>query len=172
MTHAAAVHLEPIGPAHADEVQRLARDPRVTATTNLPEPYPEGGAAWWIADLLPRQAAGEEYAFAIRGEGGALVGVCGLVSVQGSGGSAELGYWIGVPHWGRGYATAAIALAMEFAFGELGLGEVHAYPLRENAASLRVLEKAGFHMVGIVPNHYPKWSPERSLAHYRITRAP
>lgn len=164
------VYLQPIAPAHADEVQRLAADPRVTATTNLPEPYPEGGAAWWIADLAPRQAAGTEHAFAIRAGSGGLVGVCGLVDVEGRGGAAELGYWVGVPFWGRGHASAACALAMDFAFHHLELAEVHAYPLAENAPSRRVLEKLGFVLRGIIPNKYPKWSPERELAHYRLTR--
>jgi len=165
------MRLEPIRPEHADAVQRLARDPLVTATTNLPEPYPDGGAAWWIADLLPRQAAGQEHAFAMRVEEGDVAGVVGLADVQGRGGSAELGYWVGVPYWGRGYATAACVMAVDFAFGWLELAEVHAYPLRENAASRRVLEKAGFRLEGTIPNKYPKWGPGRSLAHYRITRA-
>jgi RimJ/RimL family protein N-acetyltransferase len=165
------MHLEPIRPEHADAVQRLARDPLVTATTTLPEPYPDGGAAWWIADVLPRQAAGQEHVFAMRVEDGEIAGVVGLADVQGPGGSAELGYWVGVPYWGRGYATAGCVMAVDFAFGWLSLAEVNAFPLRENGASRRVLEKAGFRLEGIIPNRYPKWSPERSLAHYRITRA-
>jgi RimJ/RimL family protein N-acetyltransferase len=165
------MHLEPITPEHADAVQRLARDPLVTATTTLPEPYPDGGAAWWIADLLPRRAAGQEHVFAMRVEDGEIAGVVGLADVDRPGGSAELGYWVGVPYWGRGYATAACVLAVDFAFGSLGLAEVHAYPLRENGASRRVLEKAGFFLEGIVPNKYPKWGPDRSLAHYVIRRA-
>ena len=44
---------------------------------------------------------------------------------------------------------------------------MNAYPLRENGASRRVLEKAGFRLERIIPNKYPKWSPEHSLAHYR-----
>jgi RimJ/RimL family protein N-acetyltransferase len=165
------MRLEPIRPEHAGAVQRLARDPLVTATTNLPEPYPDDGAAWWIADLLPRQAAGREHAFAMRADEGDVAGVVGLADVQGPGGSAELGYWVGVPYWGRGYATAASVLAVDFAFAALGLAEVNAYPLRENAASRRVLEKAGFTLQGIIPNRYPKWSADRDLAYYRITRA-
>ena len=44
-----SVILAPISPEHAPAVQRLASHPAVPATTNLPEPYPDGGAAAWIA---------------------------------------------------------------------------------------------------------------------------
>jgi [ribosomal protein S5]-alanine N-acetyltransferase len=172
------VLLSPVAPAHADAVQRLASDPAVTATTNLPEPYPEGGAASWIEFIAPRHAAGVEYAFAIlaeRGEAGSeLVGMCGLVMPDGSGAHADapavMGYWIGADYWGRGYATAACELLTAFAFAETAVTVIDAYTLVENGASRRVLEKAGAVLVGIVPNIYPKWRPERLMAHYRLRR--
>ena len=101
----ASVTLEPVAPHHADAVQRLAAHPDVVATTNLPEPYPDDGAAQWIAYVQTRHAVGEEFVFAIMNEDSELVGVTGLVDVTAT--EAELGFWVGVPYWGRGYATAA-----------------------------------------------------------------
>ena len=73
---------------------------------------------------------------------GETAGACGLVVQEGQR-AAELGYWIGAPHRGRGYATAAAREAVRFAFAEAGLDRVFALPLAENVASRRVLERVG-----------------------------
>lgn len=61
--------------------------------------------------------------------------------------SATLGYYIDEAHTGRGFATEAVLLALQFAF-EIGLHRVQAAVLPRNVASRRVLEKAGFHREG------------------------
>jgi RimJ/RimL family protein N-acetyltransferase len=58
--------------------------------------------------------------------------------------SAELGYWLGEPHWGRGIATEAVRAVTAHAIEQLGLTRVFAVPFAHNPASCRVLEKAGF----------------------------
>lgn len=176
------VILAPISPEHAPAVQRLASDPAVTATTNLPEPYPDGGAAAWIAYVAPLHAAGVEYAFAIlaspaSGTEPEVLGVCGLVMPQrqpdgaGAEGVAEMGYWLGLTYWGHGYATAACRALATFAFAQTDISAIDAYPLAENRASRRVLEKLGAVFLDIVPNKYAKWPADRLLAHYRMPRA-
>jgi ribosomal-protein-alanine N-acetyltransferase len=62
--------------------------------------------------------------------------------------TAELGYWLAEPWWGRGITTLAVRAMVEYAFGELGLRRVHAEPFAPNLASARVLEKAGFSLEG------------------------
>ncbi|MCC8408822.1 GNAT family N-acetyltransferase [Mucilaginibacter sp. UR6-1] len=57
--------------------------------------------------------------------------------------SAEVGYWIGEPYWGKGYATTAVKLLTEYAFN-IGLIRVFAGVFAHNKASQRVLEKAGY----------------------------
>ncbi|HRE22409.1 MAG TPA: GNAT family protein [Rhabdaerophilum sp.] len=64
--------------------------------------------------------------------------------------SATLGYWMGAPHAGQGYMSAAVPVLCAFAFARLGLFRVEAACLPENAASIRVLEKAGFQREGYV----------------------
>jgi ribosomal-protein-alanine N-acetyltransferase len=62
--------------------------------------------------------------------------------------TAELGYWLAEPYWGRGIMTQAVRAMSEYAFGELALHRVHAEPFASNPASARVLEKAGFSLEG------------------------
>jgi [ribosomal protein S5]-alanine N-acetyltransferase len=62
--------------------------------------------------------------------------------------NAYLGYFVSERHNGRGYATEAVRQAVEAAFGELGLHRVQAAVIPRNAASIRVLEKAGFREEG------------------------
>ncbi len=164
----AEVRLAPIGIEHAAAVQRLAEDPVIAATTNLPEPYPPDGALHWIRYLLPKRRAGVEYAFAVLDARGEVVGVNGLVEVTSSG-VAELGYWIGRPYWGRGYATAANRLLLDYAFGTLGLRRIIARPLLRNRPSCRVLEKLGFRFVEAQSNPFVKFDPEDRLAVYEMT---
>jgi len=164
----APVTLEPIAPHHAEDVQRLAAHPEVVATTNLPDPYPDDGAAQWIEDLLPRQEAGEEFAFAILNEDDEVVGVTGLVDVGDT--TAELGFWIGKPYWGRGYATAAARKTVRFAFETVGLDHVFARPLKQNAPSRRVLEKLGFRFQQTETHEHPKWTDDDLFARYTLTR--
>ena len=62
--------------------------------------------------------------------------------------TAELGYWLAEPYWGRGIVTRAVQAMVEYAFGRLGLQRIHAEPFAGNPASARVLEKAGFLLEG------------------------
>jgi ribosomal-protein-alanine N-acetyltransferase len=63
--------------------------------------------------------------------------------------AATLGYWIGVSHAQQGYMGAAVRLALSFAFGHLGLQRVEAACLPHNEASIRLLERVGFHREGL-----------------------
>ena len=78
-------------------------------------------------------------------EGDELIGRVALSNVsRGAWQNATLGYYIDEAHTGRGYATEAVRLALEFAFGSARLHRVQAAVLPRNIASRRVLEKAGF----------------------------
>jgi len=58
--------------------------------------------------------------------------------------SAEIGYWLGEPFWGKGYATEAVNLLTQYAFDELKLVRIYAGVFAGNVASARVLKKAGY----------------------------
>jgi ribosomal-protein-alanine N-acetyltransferase len=140
------IALEPIAQSHHDAIQDLASDPEVAATTPLPHPYPENGATNFIAHATQARAQGTAYHYAIL-ERGRCVGVCGLKDIDATRRSAEAGYWLGRPYWGRGIATAALRLLVGIARLDLGLRRITAHTLEHNERSVRVLEKLGFRPV-------------------------
>ena len=75
-----------------------------------------------------------------------LIGICGI-DLRPDG--AELGYWLGAPYWGRGYATEAVRAVIDHAFGELGHEVLLSGARVTNPASRRVLEKCGFQWTGV-----------------------
>ena len=61
----------------------------------------------------------------------------------------EIGYWLGVPFWGQGYATEAARAVIDYAFEEFGSTELRAGARVVNPASRRVLEKCGFQWTNV-----------------------
>ena len=64
--------------------------------------------------------------------------------------SAEIGFWLSPPHWGRGVMTAAVEAVSVWAFAETDLVRLEAPVLAWNPASMRVLEKCGYTREGVV----------------------
>jgi RimJ/RimL family protein N-acetyltransferase len=62
--------------------------------------------------------------------------------------TAELGYWLAEPFWGKGITTEAVVKFTAFAFERFGLTRVFSHVFAENRASCRVLERAGFELEG------------------------
>ncbi len=81
---------------------------------------------------------------------GELVGACGFVAPQWEHARGEIGYWLGQPHWGKGYATEAVEAVLQHGFGTLRLNRIEAVCSPENPASSRVLEKAGMKFEGLL----------------------
>jgi RimJ/RimL family protein N-acetyltransferase len=128
--------------ADAPRVELLAGDRLVAETTALiPHPYPEGAALGWIATHEAAASLGTEYTYAVTEPDGLLVGAVGLRPDPGE--RESIGYWIGRPHWGRGYATAAAQAIIALGFGLIDLGAITASHLARNGASGRVMEKCG-----------------------------
>jgi [ribosomal protein S5]-alanine N-acetyltransferase len=64
--------------------------------------------------------------------------------------TVELGYWIGQEYWGRGIATAALTLMIEYTFANFLYNKIKAHVFHTNNPSMRVLEKCGFHKEAIL----------------------
>ena len=121
----------------------LAGDRRVAENTaRIPHPYTAADAAGLIASI---NQTGGETVFAIELDR-ALIGMCGLDPRQDG---VELGYWLGVPFWGRGYATEAARALIDYAFDALGYEVLSSGARVSNPASRRVLEKCGFQWTGV-----------------------
>ena len=162
--------LRPFTLADAPEVNRLVGDRRIADTTlNIPHPYDESMAEAWIGTHAEAAERGESVTLAIAEKDGSLVGAVALAIARAQQ-RAELGYWIAVPHWGRGYATEAAAAMVDYAFGTLGLRRVVAHCLTRNVGSARVMEKVGMQREGTLRAHVMKWDVPEDVALYAILR--
>jgi len=83
---------------------------------------------------------------------------------------AELGYWVGRPYWGRGYATEAGLGLLAHSFGVLRLNRVFAIHYSRNPASGRVLQKLGMRQEGVMPQHIKKWGVYVDAVCYGVLR--
>src|SRR6202171_2839602 len=100
--------LRPFIADDAFDVERLAGMGEIADTTlNIPHPYPHGGAAEWQKAEEPAWNDGSSATFAIAAkDSGGLVGAISLM-IKPEHRRAELGYWIALKYWNRGYATEA-----------------------------------------------------------------
>ncbi len=163
-----AVTIEPVTSKHADVLEKLISDPAVAEpTSNIPHPYPVGGAKEWITRSQQECEEGTSYCFSILAVG-EFVGVVSILNVSGSQG--EIGYWIGRPYWGHGYATAAGYHVVSFGFQKLGLSSFIGKCLARNTGSYRVLEKLGFQLTGFSEIEKPKWPTPERVAEFALTR--
>jgi RimJ/RimL family protein N-acetyltransferase len=126
----------------AKRVAALVNDRRIAENTaRIPHPYGIADAKEWIGAVISQSA--ETYLITIGGE---AIGACGLDIREGV---PEIGYWLGVPFWGCGYATEAARAVIDRAFGDLGHDVVTAGARVSNPTSRRVLEKCGFQWTGV-----------------------
>ncbi len=112
----------------------------------IPFPYLEKDAEYFI-NLCGNERVKTNFAIEFEGE---FVGVIGFgLQTDVYRLSAEIGYWIGEPFWGKGIATRAVKLLVEYGFLHLGLVRIYSSVFDYNKASQRVMEKAGFLLEGI-----------------------
>jgi RimJ/RimL family protein N-acetyltransferase len=111
-------------------------------TLSIPCPYPVAQAQEWILQRPQAWREGKAVNYAITQMDDIL---CGSVSLglDRLHHHAELGYWIGKPYWGQGYATEAAAAMIAFGFNSLKLHRINATHFSDNLASGRVMEKLG-----------------------------
>jgi RimJ/RimL family protein N-acetyltransferase len=136
-----------------DLVTLLAAREVVAMTLRIPHPYTEQHAI----EFVENSQEGDDARFAIvLRESGRLCGGIGL-RVEPQHEHAELGYWIGVPYWGNGYASEAAEAVVRFGFEELRLHRMVASVFAGNEASKRILLKLGMRYEGCLREHYVKW---------------
>jgi ribosomal-protein-alanine N-acetyltransferase len=163
--------LRPFESTDAEVVEVLAGEEEVARTTNLPHPYPPGGAREWIAAGHEAAAHGQRYPFAIvRRLDDQLVG-CMTLLVAPEHRRGTLAYWIGQPYWGQGYATEAGARMVAYAFEEQDLHRVVAAAMRRNRASTRVMEKLGMVHEGTLRQDIYQWGAFEDVEVYALLRA-
>lgn len=164
--------LRPFAAADAAMVQALAGDRTIADTTlNIPHPYEDGMAEDWIAGHEEQFRNRSNVIFAITDrEDGRLLGAVSL-RIETPFRKAELGYWVGVPYWNRGYATEAAGALLAYGFDELDLNRIAAQHLARNPASGRVMQKLGMRHEGTLRQATMKWGEFEDLELYSMLRS-
>jgi len=120
----------------------------------FPHPFTVADARAWLA--IRAADSGNPHNFAIEFEGGAIGGIGFKLGTDIARMSAEMGYWLGEPFWGRGFATIALRAVTGYAFASFNLERIQATVYEWNPASVRVLEKAEYQFEGRLRNYVMK----------------
>lgn len=117
----------------------------------FPHPYTLADAEFYVNDCAHNSEEAQLCrAIIIDGKAVGSVGVFVQNDVKRK--SAELGYWLGEPFWGKGVMSAAVRQICAEAFEKFDIVRIYAEPFAHNAASRKVLQKAGFTLEGIMKN--------------------
>jgi len=144
------VYLDSIDDNDAEAIAGYSNDYEIASNIpNMPFPYTIGHALSFIDFAKLRCAERADYHMAVRLQSGELVGMCAIANIDNTNMRAELGYWIGKRHWGKGYGKEAVRLMLNFAFATLRLNRVCAKVLVGNERSIRLLGPLGFKKEGI-----------------------
>jgi [ribosomal protein S5]-alanine N-acetyltransferase len=155
-------------PVHADALTMaaLAGDWDIASMTGqLPYPYTLANAERYIAELPKDDTL--ELAFSIL-LNGHLIGVCGYAALNLE--AAGIGYWIGKPYWGQGFATQAASAMIDYCFDHVGFASLTCSHFVGNVASARVIEKLGFSPTGPGISRCEATQTNRETRTYRLER--
>ncbi|MEW7290379.1 GNAT family N-acetyltransferase [Aquimarina sp. 2304DJ70-9] len=112
----------------------------------FPYPYTEQDAKYFI-NLAKEHNPKQSFGIIFKNE------LCGVISLIVQEDiyrkSAEIGYWIGEPYWGKGIMTKAIELITKYGFEKLDLIRIYAGVLEHNVASMKILEYNGYKKEGV-----------------------
>ena len=137
----------------------------------IPYPYTEKDALEFIGAMLsaPKDT---QYAFAICYDGKAIgsIGVFRKENVHRF--TAEMGYYIAEPYWGKGITTEAIKQMCSYIFENTDIVRIFAEPYATNHASCRVLEKSGFQFEGVLRQNAIKNGQMMDMKIYAILKPP
>lgn len=155
----------------ASAIRELAGDKRIAEGTFIPHPYKDPMALEYIRDCNTGWEEGNGISFAITLRNGKkLVGSISLKDINKEHRRAEMGYWVGVPWWGNGYATEAAREVIDFGFRDLNLNKISAGHFHTNPASGRIMQKTGMKKEGVKREHILHFGKYRDLTWYSILR--
>lgn len=143
------IRLQNINLTPPEDIQQLANNHAIAVNLRETFPYPyKIEDATSFLDLATNGSLGNVFGIY---KNNTFVGCCSLIpqyDVYRI--NAEIGYWIGEPYWGKGYATEAVRLLIKFAFEELDLLRIYAKIYEYNIGSMKVLEKTSFEKEAII----------------------
>ncbi|RXK82795.1 GNAT family N-acetyltransferase [Filimonas effusa] len=140
-------------------------------TLNLPYPYKEEDALYWLDTVRKGFEHKSQFFFAIRlKEDGEFIGGIGLVPDQRHK-RAEIGYWLAEPFWNRNILTEAAMAVIDFGFNAMELNKITAHYLEGNPASGRVMQKCSMEKEGELKEHIYKDERFYDIEIYGLTRS-
>jgi RimJ/RimL family protein N-acetyltransferase len=150
----------------AEAIAKLANDRRIAENTaSIPHPYRLADAEAFITRA---NGSDTQANFLVTLADGTVAGACGLAMLDGP--APEIGYWLGVPFWGRGYGTEAVRAVIDYAFTDAGNDALQAGCRVTNPASRRVLEKCGFQWTGVGLYRIRALSSSAPIDRFRLER--
>ena len=148
-------------------IAALANDRQIAENTaRIPHPYRLSDAKDWVAGAN-RNPDEEQYVITLAS--GALIGACGLELRDGP--VPAIGYWLGQPSWGKGYATEAVRALIDHAFADLEHEALLASARVTNPASRHVLEKCGFQWTGVGLHRIRALASSAPIDQFRLERS-
>ena len=153
------------------DLAALLNNPKIlnNLRDGIPYPYTVRDAEEFISSMLAADPT-QTFPFAITA-GDTVIGSigvfrCGNIHSQ----AAEMGYYIGEPYWGQGFATDAVRQVCRYIWENTDILRIFAEPFAYNQASCRVLEKAGFQLEGTMRSHAVKNGRVLDMKLYRMHR--
>jgi RimJ/RimL family protein N-acetyltransferase len=151
--------------ADVKAIARLVNDRRVAENLRrVPHPYALDDAIAFVGTLASEE---RDAAFLIE-HAGEPVGIVGIDHQSPD--APELGYWLGVDHWGKGIATEAARAAIDYAFEEFDTPRLVAGARVSNPASRHVLEKCGFQWTGVELHRFATLGSSAPVDRFRLDR--
>jgi len=151
--------------ADVKAIANLANDRRIAENTRrLPYPYLQDHAVDFVRAIAE---IGQEIAFLIEHN---FVPI-GMVGINfGTREMPEIGYWLGVDHWGQGFGTEAARAVIDFFFEEHAHEQLYAGARVANPASRNILEKCGFQWSGVELHRFEALGSSTPVDRFRLSR--
>ena len=161
--------LRPWVKTDAESLYEFAKDPRIGPAAGWPVHTSIQNSRQIIKNVL---SAPETYAVCLKTDNRAI-GSIGLIKpvrahTEISSTEMEIGFWIGVPFWGKGLIPEAVEAIMARAFGELGLTALWCGYYDGNEKSRRVQEKCGFKYHHTCPDTKVIMLNETRVEHFSV----
>lgn len=166
------LQLRPFHQSDVTAIAALCNNYNLYKTTlNLPYPYTEEHAKFWVNSHAEKREQKTAFEFAIvRKDDNVLMGAIGLFH-NSANQLAEIGYWLGEVYWNHGYVSEATQAVIRFGFEELKLHKIYARHLEMNPASGKVMLKTNMKYEGTLREHIVKEGKHHNLLYYGILKS-
>ena len=149
-------------------LKEIANSREIAEGTFIPYPYNDEFAEDFIESQFRDYKNGNLVNFAVViNNQDLLIGSMGI-SIDNKLNEGEIGFWIGVDYWGKGYCTEAARSVLHYGFIERKLDKIFAFHFRGNEASGKVLQNIGMQLEGIKKNDFWHLGELKDTVHYCI----